>query len=216
MPAKRKFSGVTMADAQVTKATPRRSSRRLNVTRDMTGADLGLTPDGFEGVEKKTVSPKRRQIEREGRIERYNIRHVMKELGEMERRLQNAVKRQRRAIETSNIIVKEDEVGQEAFKPKSLRSHANIDALDPRGFRQVPESPPDTEKCSLEADDHGHDAEDTAPETMNGGNEGTERGSARPPAVNSGYLPLPWNGRLGYVRLPVLLASTFNHRLFSH
>lgn len=27
-----------------------------------------------------------------------------------------------------------------------------------------------------------------------------ERGAKRPPAVNSSYLPLPWKGRLGYVR----------------
>lgn len=29
--------------------------------------------------------------------------------------------------------------------------------------------------------------------------EVSERGAARPPAVNSSYLPLPWKGRLGYV-----------------
>lgn len=29
-----------------------------------------------------------------------------------------------------------------------------------------------------------------------------ERGAARPPAVNSSYLPLPWKGRLGYVSPP--------------
>ncbi|KAJ6783102.1 hypothetical protein PWT90_05924 [Aphanocladium album] len=33
--------------------------------------------------------------------------------------------------------------------------------------------------------------------------EPAERGAKRPPPVNSDILPLPWNGRLGYVRLPL-------------
>lgn len=37
--------------------------------------------------------------------------------------------------------------------------------------------------------------------------EEVEQAASQPPPVNSGYLPLPWKGRLGYVRKH----PTFHH-----
>lgn len=40
-----------------------------------------------------------------------------------------------------------------------------------------------------------------------GADEEVEKAALKPPPVNSGYLPLPWKGRLGYVRKH----PTFHH-----
>lgn len=41
-----------------------------------------------------------------------------------------------------------------------------------------------------------------ADDAVGGDVEDVQKSAARPPAVNSDILPLPWKGRLGYVRSP--------------
>jgi UV DNA damage endonuclease len=48
------------------------------------------------------------------------------------------------------------------------------------------------------------DGDDAAPEEDV---DVIKKEAGRPPPVNSDYLPLPWKGRLGYVRIPLLVDS---------
>lgn len=133
-------------------------------------------------------------------------------LNEMDERLHNHTKRQRRAIEDSHIAsingrseekallrgnrtpkralindkVKEEDEGEPAFpSPQSIETAPMSDGE----AKQVAE-------CIQE------DAADAEPE---GQDVSFERGAARPPPVNSDYLPLPWKGRLGYACLNTYL-----------
>jgi UV DNA damage endonuclease len=135
-----------------------------------------------------------------------DVKQAMAYLNEMDERLHNHTKRQRRAIEDSHIAsingrseekallrgnrtpkralindkVKEEDEGEPAFpSPQSIETAPMSDGE----AKQVAE-------CIQE------DAADAEPE---GQDVSFERGAARPPPVNSDYLPLPWKGRLGYV-----------------
>jgi UV DNA damage endonuclease len=57
-----------------------------------------------------------------------------------------------------------------------------------------------TEKVHKDPEAEGKDEDDEIDDAD------VEQAVARPPPVDSDYLPLPWKGRLGYVRLPLPLA----------
>lgn len=66
----------------------------------------------------------------------------------------------------------------------------------------------DIDAAVMNRDPEADDPEDGEKEDV----DTEKREAARPPPVNSDYLPLPWKGRLGYVRdshLPTLLSNTF-------
>lgn len=112
----------------------------------------------------------------------------------MEDRLQDATRKQRLAVESSEL--REDpqqpaEVLQTSKTRETKRKVGNDKAKDKKNT---------LEKASID----GIDAElamgdlvDAKPE-----NDGVERGSRRTPPFNSDQMPLPWTGRLGYVSRP--------------
>ncbi|KAK4463009.1 UV-endonuclease UvdE-domain-containing protein [Cladorrhinum samala] len=110
-------------------------------------------------------------------------------LARMERRLNKATKRQKTKVEESHVrdTIGDDENRRETAKDMSLK------ITGPQPERSKPE-------------DVG-DPEPSDPPDLPDAPELPERGAARPPPVNSPYLPLPWKGRLGYACLNTYLRS---------
>lgn len=122
----------------------------------------------------------------------------MKELGEMGMKLQSAVKRQRLAVETSDLSKCDPErVREEATKTR------------PALKRRAKESPEEaTEQKVVEKPKVVEQTETADTSEANADAETTERSARRPPPVNSDVLPLPWKGRLGYVSTDAAMSIT--------
>ncbi|EHK25932.1 uncharacterized protein TRIVIDRAFT_82204 [Trichoderma virens Gv29-8] len=123
----------------------------------------------------------------------------MRELGEMGLKLQSAVKIQRLAVETSDLSKCDPEkVREEAFKirPASMRQAK-------AGHEKTAEIKT-AEQSSVDVD---LEPADVAEEKVDSEAIQSERAARRPPPVNSGVLPLPWKGRLGYACLNTYLRS---------
>lgn len=171
MPPKRKHSE-THSTLQRAEAPRRRSTRRV---KDDDGIDAGFN----ESRAKYT----------DGLSSKENVERAMHNLWEMEHKLLNEAKRQRLAIEASNLealAAKEDEAYGSQDVTKSSIKCMDAVATSTGTARQTKS---DNDMNSVE-------------ETASLENEVGERGAKRPPPVNSDQLPLPWTGRLGYVSAP--------------
>ncbi|KAM6519148.1 N-lysine methyltransferase setd6 [Fusarium falciforme] len=181
---------------------PRRSSRRLRDAAAATTADH-LAPDKMD-IDKdskkiKCEIPDKRKHNAvwdtgEG------VEEAMRELSEMEHKLQNAVRRQRQAVESSDLHVKVESVMDRNIRPKMRTPPPNdtIPSTCGRNAESVEKAPMDGDQAELAAGDIV-DAKDD--------DEGFGRGANRPPPVNSDRLPLPWSGRLGYACLNTYLRN---------
>ncbi|KAL6897728.1 UV-endonuclease UvdE domain-containing protein [Trichoderma evansii] len=128
----------------------------------------------------------------------------MKELGEMGLKLQSAVKRQRLAVETSDLS---------KCDPERVREEVN--KTRPALKRKAKESPEDaTEQKVVEKPKVVEQMETADTSEADADAETTERSARRPPPVNSDVLPLPWKGRLGYACLNTYLRAA-NPPIFS-
>lgn len=168
-------------------AAPRRSSRRLKdatVNTDERSANQDIT--------KKAGPMRAKAVLDTGE----GVEEAMRELSEMEQKLQTAVRTQRLAVESSDLHVKKEAINKPDIRPKmhspdqeTVTARQNLDgksdAVTPKST-----APLDVEDAELAA---GDVADATGEE------DGADRGANRPPPVNSDTLPLPWKGRLGYV-----------------
>jgi UV DNA damage endonuclease len=121
------------------------------------------------------------------------VEEAMRELSEMEHKLQDAVRTQRLAVESSDLHVKKEVAQEPDIRPKMYSP--NKDTVTAHGRNG-------TSKVIDTAPLDGHDAELAAGDMADAKEEeegGADRGANRPPPVNSEVLPLPWKGRLGYV-----------------
>ncbi|KAJ4418421.1 UV-damage endonuclease [Neurospora sp. IMI 360204] len=134
------------------------------------------------------------------------VKMAIEGLARMERRLQRATKRQKKQLEADGIPVPSavsrpptvpyhpvpiNDAKREAKKPM-LKAHLN----DAEGEAEIGADgivKMETSATNIIEPDDSQDA--------------PERGAARPPPVNSSYLPLPWKGRLGYACLNTYLRS---------
>lgn len=127
----------------------------------------------------------------------------------MEERLQTEVKRQRLAIENSNLDLKGQPPEYEACHPLPVKGLSNglVNRVPTNGDMQGVEpaveeleaAPMSNDAAKEVAEWLEEDAEDGDPDEES---EAFQLAANRPPAVNSDYLPLPWKGRLGYVSTP--------------
>lgn len=170
---------------------PRRSSRRIKDAsngNDERKAKLDVTK--MAGDPMKVANPKKAKAvwdTGEG------VEEAMRELSEMEHKLQNAVRTQRLAVESSDLHVKKETSQEPDIRPTMYSP--NTDTVTARGnlegkSKVVDTAPLDEYDAKLAAGDVA-DAKDEE--------DGASRGADRPPPVNSEVLPLPWKGRLGYV-----------------
>lgn len=210
-PSKRKKSAATAtatamdslpSNPKSAKLGPRRSARHLPEVNPVPVPESGATMCPAPGQEATDEpSAKRRHVSR-NKVEAFQegVRNAVIELSEMENRLQNATRTSRLAVEASSIALRSDAGRSEetSFRPRlktrptDPEDRARKDEEERSGTPNMDAAPingPDGEAaiCDVENDKI---REEDAP----------ERGAAREPPINSAYLPLPWNGRLGYVR----------------
>lgn len=182
-PFKRKKGEPSVADPPAAKV--RRSSRKAN------GVVNQQHDDSQQGDEPKEPLG----LAGGSSISQEAFQRTMKELGEMGLKLQSAVKRQRLAVETSDLSKCDPErVREEATKTR------------PALKRRAKESPEDEKVVEKPKVVQQTETADTS--EANADAETTERSARRPPPVNSDVLPLPWKGRLGYVSTGVVVSKS--------
>lgn len=131
----------------------------------------------------------------------------MHELQDMEEQLRGAVKRQKLAVKSSSVMngANEREPEDAAFLPRPIRNELSVVPPKVKGKPVVEKKGPNSHGelstfpnpgSALMVEGNGEDAE-AAPGSADV--HELKREGARPPPVNSDYLPLPWKGRLGYV-----------------
>ncbi|KAI0471501.1 UV-damage endonuclease [Xylariaceae sp. FL0804] len=195
-------------------AAPRRSGR--NVKKADTGTDT--KQDGLDHGDMQPP-PDSPQMKRERKKAKASANEVIDELQEMEHRFQKSVKRQKLAINQSRTnggpeheATREE---QAAFLPKASKplpdvmdGHKEKDSLAKRSKRRKNgEQATDGENGTSDAEALAKaEDDDFIPDTPEETDVNTmKREGARPPPVNSDYLPLPWKGRLGYACLNTYL-----------
>ncbi|KAK2672527.1 hypothetical protein RAB80_012606 [Fusarium oxysporum f. sp. vasinfectum] len=141
---------------------PRRSSRRIKDAAERPKSDT----DPMKAADPK----KAKAVWDTGE----GVEEAMRELSEMEQKLQTVVRTQRLAVESSDLQVKKEAANEPDIRPKMYSP--NKDTVVPR----------DEYDAELAAGDVA-DAK--------GEDDGMDRGANRPPPVNSETLPLPWKGR---------------------
>ncbi|KAH7220627.1 UV-endonuclease UvdE-domain-containing protein [Fusarium oxysporum] len=168
---------------------PRRSSRRIKDAAERPKSDT----DPMKAADPK----KAKAVWDTGE----GVEEAMRELSEMEQKLQTVVRTQRLAVESSDLQVKKEAANEPDIRPKMYSP--NKDTVVPRGnlegkskvVNSVPLDEYDAELATGDvADAKGED-------------DGMDRGANRPPPVNSETLPLPWKGRLGYACLNTYLRN---------
>ncbi len=154
------------------------------------------TPIKGAGVLPKPSESNSPELKEEKDIAAVNVDSAIKGLARMERRLRRDLKRQKLKLEESAILHGENKVSRvSAPRPSAASS--------PDAAIGHPPLPTPEEKA---AEDYAHggggDGEEEAVGRSAPHPDAVDRGAARPSAVNSDYLPLPWKGRLGYVGPP--------------
>ena len=112
----------------------------------------------------------------------------------MEQKLQNAVRSQRLAIESSELGCEDQDTTPEMVEKQPLKATKAVINEKSKNAVSVDQAP----LSGYEADLAAGDVKEAAAEEE----ETADRGARRPPPVNSVTLPLPWTGRLGYVSTP--------------
>jgi len=124
-------------------------------------------------------------------------------LRQMDHDLRTETKRQRLQLEESHILSKAGSSKLDGDSPKQTKKSTNSDSWENTSTNTG--SFPLVREMSKFSMGRDNDLKESGEETT--GNEALQDGydtirdlaAARPPPVNSGYLPIPWKGRLGYV-----------------
>ena len=177
--------------------------------RQIQGQGIGLLgPKESSGLEEESED-----LEDKTAMARKGVQNAIADLARMERRLTRATKRQKAKVESSDFaIVRKDFQEEAAMKPDDTE-FANPVSTSISG-RPAPAAAndhlptPDRESVGSEVDKElGRVIDEHMNDPIVGCIEVNDRGPARPPPVNSGYLPLPWTGRLGYVSATNLIRA---------
>ncbi|KAI0869448.1 UV-endonuclease UvdE [Hypoxylon argillaceum] len=196
-------------------SAPRRSSRLV----DKGAPTLRPQPSGYVRIAMQAQECQ--EGEELGRLMgKEEAKMALSGLQEMEDRLRNDVKRQKRAVKESEVQSRGLEKEYAALIPRPIKSQPDIlpskketegtrkgsvrrakEAKDAKcdGKEEIPR-PPDQDDTEIPLDEN-----DTSAINQEG---------PRPPPVHSDYLPLPWKGRLGYACLNTYLRNS-NPPVFS-
>ena len=186
MPPKRKRTGPEPSPAQTD--SPRRSSRRNKKTTSLSDHPGKMASREQDGHGKEKEHPSVDLDTKEG------VMRAMRDLSEMETKLQNASRKQRLAVENSDLS--EPGFGFHDQAPPKPRPYSP----DPRVVNRKPHFETDAvDEAKLKKEDECDIPMAEAEGTIAEEEAGAERGARRPPPINSDRLPLPWSGRLGYV-----------------
>ncbi|RYP63785.1 hypothetical protein DL771_009118 [Monosporascus sp. 5C6A] len=210
------------SDTATSSPTHRRSTRIRKH-----GEDEGLRPRGnpqvrsrrlgsngrIEGTEKLSPGSMSTKIKWDTIEESGSVNKAVESLRKMEDNLRNTVKRQKKVVDESLVRAATSEDSaffprcEETGAPEMLSPRLELKGLD--NMEPIPNKEEQRNELVLAMPFGGDpDEEDLirAPEE-NDVNE-MKRAGARPPPVNSDYLPLPWKGRLGYANPPVFSSRT--------
>lgn len=176
----------------------RRSSRKLSQpmqheeqeSREIQGKILGIRGDREDGVPDQ-VAKERKKMAKEG------VQQAIEGLVRMEQRLKRATKRQKIKLEETHLAEPDED-----NDPNTARDEA-IKIVGPK-IAAASKHPKEKEGTFDAGATRGHELDTQGAEEVP---DMPERGAARPPPVNSPYLPLPWRGRLGYACLNTYLRS---------
>jgi hypothetical protein len=140
--------------------------------------------------------------ENSGPIDRDGMKRAIKELAELDEQFSRDCKRQRQQVESSKVLEDEEDgidLVKEAFRPV-LRNLQNDGSTGDGG--QDDAGPEMARMGKEEAKTAARDIAKSTKETQEDLEETLGRQNERPPPLDSEYLPLPWQGRLGYVLPP--------------
>ncbi|RYP78008.1 hypothetical protein DL769_003280 [Monosporascus sp. CRB-8-3] len=207
-------------------------ARRRSTRIRKHGEDEGLRPRGNpqmlsrglrsngrpEGTEKLSPGSKTTKIKWDTIEGSGGVNKAVESLRKMEDNLRNTVKRQKKVVDESLVIVPtgedsaffprcEDTGGPEMLSPRlEMKGLDKMESLSKEGQKNepVPIVPPggDPDEGELISVPEENDIDKI------------KREGSRPPPVNSDYLPLPWKGRLGYACLNTYLRQA-NPPVFS-
>ncbi|POR35890.1 UV-damage endonuclease [Tolypocladium paradoxum] len=163
---------------------PRRSSRRTK--------DVPEPEHGANGPAKG--EPAQRNQADDAWPSREAVEHAMQDPSEMEQKLQDEVRRQRLAVENSDFNVDTEAAAKTAVHTTSKSA---AEKIMPETSKDKPSTRTVVQLVEDELDGDRDHVPEAAVEEV-----GRDRGARRPPPMNSETLPLPWSGRLGYVRTP--------------
>ncbi|KAF7539179.1 hypothetical protein G7054_g2363 [Neopestalotiopsis clavispora] len=183
---------------------PRRSRRNVKSSSGMDGYPIG------EKENTKSVNG-HKDVKQEKSPGRAQVNSAMHDLQEMEDTFRKSAKRQKLAVKSSAVMNKKHDGNPadpgNAFMPDMRQTSSALsddDTLEFRRKEQFKKNGQDPEVPHMEQDaavGEGETGQGVDPEDVN---DLKEEG-ARPPPVNSDYLPLPWKGRLGYACLNTYL-----------
>lgn len=182
----------------------RRSSRRISSKPDY--AESAVED---EGVAMPTPAQSDRGGQRQTKVQSGHdeLKRAVESLDELDQNLLRAGKRQRRQIGASHVASDADGY----IKQEAEGVERALSSTDQRAKGKPPRTKRKTSRVAVGRDISGGEEEEDGDDAyvVSDGDpeegaddpvlEVAERGAARPPAVNSSYLPLPWTGRLGYV-----------------
>ncbi|TDZ38260.1 UV-damage endonuclease [Colletotrichum spinosum] len=194
------------------KPAPRRSNRRIHDVEKVTDDGAAMRPTQSDAAQDGPPA-KRRQTNRKMAESREGVKRAMRELSEMENRLQNSTRSQRLAIESSMVSgTKKTSMEDRAFRPPINPKVADPEELS-RTAEEERSGTPSLDAAPIKGPDGEAAIADIEDDKILE-EEALERGAARQPPVNSSYLPLPWKGRLGYACLNTYLRAA-NPPVFS-
>ncbi|KAH8901884.1 UV-endonuclease UvdE [Coniochaeta sp. PMI_546] len=153
---------------------------------------------------------KQRQTSAQAKNE--DLKRTIDGLDELDQNLRRAGKRQKLLVEESLAPKIEQDIKQE--DAAASQSGLLKKARTPKGQQAKKKASRAAVGRDISGGEEEEDGDDTFVASDGDLDEGTdpvlevaERGAARPPAVNSSYLPLPWTGRLGYACLNTYLRA---------
>jgi UV DNA damage endonuclease len=191
-------------------SAPRRSGR---ASKNVDGMHLDCdAADKNNSLSKGTGPRAKKHGAREIQDPPPTVDSAMDDLKAMESRLRKSVKRQKLAIGASEVMGSSTQAQPEdlAFLPRATRSAQSTLPLskEQNHLGTVPFPPPDNKRQVFPENDAADSEVEAENELPPEDAASMKQDGARPPPVNSGYLPLPWKGRLGYVNIPLLIQTS--------
>ncbi|GAB1313800.1 UV-damage endonuclease [Madurella fahalii] len=167
------------------------------------GKMLGVTVSAV-GTTDETAVEERKKTVKEG------VQIALEGLARMERRLKSATKKQKLQVAETRFagppeIMSAERPPENILQPESVKE-ACLRITEPEERGQPATRDEDSENRYF-AQHKGMDPESKRIDAPEESADVPERGAARPPPINSAYLPLPWKGRLGYACLNTYLRS---------
>lgn len=201
-------------ESEPTSKAPRRSGRIVDKqTERIQELDANLANGENPRSASTQAKAKKKKMQGQGG----DVTVAMTGLRQMEDNFRDAVKRQKLAVNESSFVGKSESKDVEAaFLPRQIKpmlESTSVKLNKPKKSttekKQGPEKDGDfnpNQASDIDMDGKLDDKEEDGDFSL----EGTDANAiklegARPPPVNSDYLPLPWKGRLGYACLNTYL-----------